>query len=80
MSLSRFVALTPAQGAETQIYLASSAEGGGASGKYLYKRKQIKPATTALDPEAAERLPAMSERLTDHPYRRLPPVAAGRVG
>jgi NAD(P)-dependent dehydrogenase (short-subunit alcohol dehydrogenase family) len=55
---------TPEQGADTVIYLASSREVEGVSGKYYSDRKWIEPQEAALDPEARRRLWEASERLT----------------
>ncbi|MHA7963843.1 SDR family oxidoreductase [Paenibacillus sp. CAU 1782] len=53
--------LTPLEGAETMLYLASSEEGGASSGNYYYKRKRQKLSARALDDEAAKRLWDWSE-------------------
>jgi retinol dehydrogenase 14 len=55
--------LTPAKGAQTSIYLASSPEVEGVSGRYFYKGKPIEPRPPARDPEAARRLWQVSEEL-----------------
>ena len=54
---------SPAQGARTSLYLATSPEGGDVSGKYFVDAKQAKPSATALDDAIAERLWAETERL-----------------
>ena len=56
--------LNPAQGADTAIYLASSPEVEGVSGKYFVKRKETKPSAAALDDDAARRLWRLSEEMT----------------
>jgi hypothetical protein len=58
------IAITPEQGAETSIYLASSPEVAGVSGAYFDKKKAVKPANQANDEAAARRLWAESERLS----------------
>jgi NAD(P)-dependent dehydrogenase (short-subunit alcohol dehydrogenase family) len=56
--------LTPEQGADTAIYLATSPEAAGVSGRYFYRRKSAKASTRAEDDEAAARLWKVSEELT----------------
>jgi len=59
---SRFVkwsqkwAITPEQGAQTSIYLASSPEVAGVSGAYFVDKKITTPSKAAQDDEAAKRL------------------------
>jgi NAD(P)-dependent dehydrogenase (short-subunit alcohol dehydrogenase family) len=48
--------LSPAKGARTSVYLASSPEVEGVTGKYFVKCKERKPRAQARDPEAATRL------------------------
>jgi retinol dehydrogenase-14 len=55
---------TPKRGADTVIYLASSREVEGVSGKYYSDRKWIEPKEIALDPEARRKLWEASEELT----------------
>jgi NAD(P)-dependent dehydrogenase (short-subunit alcohol dehydrogenase family) len=55
---------TPAQGADTIIYLATAPELSGVTGQYFYERKAIQPSPAALDPQAARRLWEVSEQLT----------------
>ncbi|HEY6426658.1 MAG TPA: SDR family oxidoreductase [Acidimicrobiales bacterium] len=55
--------LSPAQGARTSVYLASSPEVDGVSGKYFVKCKEKEPKRQARDPEAAQRLWQVSEEL-----------------
>ena len=54
----------PEQGADTVIWLASSPEVEGASGRYYSDRKLVKPKKVASDPDARRRLWEESERLT----------------
>jgi NAD(P)-dependent dehydrogenase (short-subunit alcohol dehydrogenase family) len=56
--------LSPEEGADTAIYLASSPEVEGMTGLYFYRRKPIAPSRRAQDDEAARRLWALSEELT----------------
>ena len=55
--------LSPAQGARTSVYLASSPEVDDVSGKYFVKCKEKQPRKWAQDPEAAKRLWQVSEDL-----------------
>lgn len=55
--------LSPAKGARTSIYLASSPAVEGVTGKYFVKCKERKPRRWAEDPEAAQRLWQVSAEL-----------------
>ncbi len=55
---------TPEQGADTLIWLASSPEIEGVSGRYFSDRKETEPKKIAHDPEARRRLWEISEDLT----------------
>jgi NAD(P)-dependent dehydrogenase (short-subunit alcohol dehydrogenase family) len=55
---------TPAQGADTVVYLASAPELAGVTGQYFYERKVLTPSAATRDPEAARRLWQVSEQLT----------------
>jgi NAD(P)-dependent dehydrogenase (short-subunit alcohol dehydrogenase family) len=55
--------LSPAKGARTSIYLASSPEVAGVTGKYFVKCKERRPRRWAEDPEAAQRLWQVSAEL-----------------
>ncbi len=61
--MARF-ALTPEEGADTLLYLATSPEVAGVSGKYFVKRKPVMPSEAARDDALARRLWEVSERLT----------------
>ena len=50
------MAISPAKGAETIIYLASSDEVAKTSGLYFYKCKPVEPSKLAQDDVAADRL------------------------
>jgi retinol dehydrogenase-12 len=56
--------LTPAQGADTSIYLASSAEVEAVSGRYFVKRRERAPSFAGRDPSLAARLWERSCELT----------------
>ena len=64
MKLLRPFLLTPEQGAETQIYLASSPEVEGVTGKYFDKKKPVKSSKESYDTAVAQRLWQVSEQLT----------------
>jgi retinol dehydrogenase 14 len=55
---------SPEQGADTLIWLASSLEVEGVSGKYFSDRKEIEAKEIAYDPDARRRLWEISEELT----------------
>jgi len=57
------------EGAKTQVYLASSPEVEGVSGKYFDKCKPKTPNREAQDDEAAKRLWAISEEMIRSPRR-----------
>jgi retinol dehydrogenase 12 len=63
--LQRVAAITPEKGAETIIYLASSPEVEGITGKYWDKRKQISSSTASYNVETAKRLWEVSEQLVN---------------
>jgi NAD(P)-dependent dehydrogenase (short-subunit alcohol dehydrogenase family) len=56
-------ALSPAQGAQTQVYVASAAELAGITGGYWVKSAPATPSTAAQDDAAAARLWEVSEQL-----------------
>lgn len=56
--------ITPEEGAATSIYLASSPEVAGVTGKYFDKSKAKKASAKALDKNNAARLWEISEKLT----------------
>jgi NAD(P)-dependent dehydrogenase (short-subunit alcohol dehydrogenase family) len=64
MYLVRPFEISPHRGAKTSIYLASSPEVAGVSGKYFVRQKARSPSAEATDPEIARRLWEVSERLT----------------
>lgn len=55
---------SPRKGAGTPIYLATSDDVNGVSGKYFRNKKMVKPADEALDEELSGTLWEMSEKLT----------------
>ncbi len=58
-----FMMETPKQGARTTVYLASSPEVEGVTGKYFSARKQITPSNEARDMAIAKKLWEVSEKL-----------------
>jgi NAD(P)-dependent dehydrogenase (short-subunit alcohol dehydrogenase family) len=66
--------MTPEKGARTSVFLASSAEVEGVSGKYFDKSKERLPSAEALADGAPERLWAISEELAG--LRAKPSAAA----
>ena len=65
--LAHFAALSPAEGAETSIYLASSSEVDGVTGKYFERKKAVKSSTASYDANTARRLWDASLQLTHLP-------------
>ncbi len=63
MALLRPFALSPAKGARTSIYAASSPDLDGVTGQYLARGRVSAPAPIALDDRAARRLWDVSEAL-----------------
>jgi NAD(P)-dependent dehydrogenase (short-subunit alcohol dehydrogenase family) len=62
MTALELVARTPAVGADTLVWLATSADAAGVSGKCFFDRQQRQPSREAQDIEAARRLWELSER------------------
>ena len=62
MTALKLVARTPVVGADTLVWLATSAVVAGVSGKYFFDRQQSQPSREAQDLEAARRLWELSER------------------
>jgi retinol dehydrogenase-12 len=63
LALIRPFILSPAKGAKTQIYLASSPDIEGKTGLYWSRRRPSRPTKAAQDDDAAERLWKESEKL-----------------
>jgi NAD(P)-dependent dehydrogenase (short-subunit alcohol dehydrogenase family) len=62
--LIRFVAKSPREGAETLIYLASSPEVEGVSGKYFANKRAVRSSANSHDEETARRLWQASAEMT----------------
>jgi len=63
MGLTRPFYRSPEKGAQTSIFVASSAELDGVTGKYFANSKETRPTSVAQDDEAARRLWTASEEL-----------------
>jgi NAD(P)-dependent dehydrogenase (short-subunit alcohol dehydrogenase family) len=64
IKLSRLFLLKPSRGADTSIYLASSRDVEGVSGKYFVDRRQERSSDESYDRAVAARLWTVSEELT----------------
>lgn len=62
--LIKLVALPPEEGAQTSVYLASSPEVNGVTGKYFDKKRAVRSAPASYDEEAGERLWEISAQMT----------------
>ncbi len=67
---SRLIAISPERGARTSVYLASSPEVEGVSGRYFVKEKPVTSSPQSRDPVAAERLWRMSALMTGVDFLR----------
>ena len=56
-------AITPVEGADTLVYLASAPEVAKVTGAYFVKRKAVQPSAAARDDAAARKLWEASEAL-----------------
>jgi len=56
--------LSPERGAQTAIYLASSPEVEGVTGRYFIKKRPVKSSAESYDQEIARRLWNVSAKLT----------------
>jgi NAD(P)-dependent dehydrogenase (short-subunit alcohol dehydrogenase family) len=61
--LQRFVAISPDEGAKTSLFLATSPDVAGITGRYFDRSRLATPAATASDMSAAARLWEVSEQL-----------------
>ena len=62
-ALAKPFSVTPEQGADSLVWLATSAEAASLKGEYVSKRRPITPQKQALDPKLAADLWTLSERL-----------------
>lgn len=65
IGIAKRFAISPEQGAETLVYLASSPDAAGISGQYFSKRQVLQPSAAAQDDATAARLWAESTRLAE---------------
>lgn len=56
--------LTPEEGADTQLWLATSDDVTGITGKYFVRRRETRPSAAATDDQAARRLWEVSAQMT----------------
>lgn len=63
MRIAMLFAITPAKGAETTVYLASSPDVDAVSGKYFSKKKVVSPTEAAQDDVSAKKLWEVTEQL-----------------
>ena len=63
MTLARPFAVSPARGARTSVYVASSPAVAGVTGRYFARGHAVRPSRAATDDQAAARLWAVSEAL-----------------
>ncbi len=59
----KLLAISPQEGAQTSIFLASSPTVEGVTGKYFSKSQEQKPSAQAMDDQAAEKLWQLSEEI-----------------
>jgi NAD(P)-dependent dehydrogenase (short-subunit alcohol dehydrogenase family) len=62
-AIQKIAAKRPEQGAATSVYLASSSEVEGVTGKYFSDKKDTKSSSASYDVSAQERLWALSEHM-----------------
>ena len=67
IGIAKHFALSPEQGAQTMVYLASSPEVAGVTGQYFHKCRPAIPTAEARDDAKAKKLWAESARLADLP-------------
>ena len=75
IGVARLFMKTPAQGADTPVYLASSPEVEGVTGRYFVNRKPATSSKASYDTAAAARLWQASARLAGHDSNRIVPPA-----
>ena len=62
-TVARPFLLSPEQGAQTSIYLASSPDVEGVTGKYFVKREPVRSSDISYDTDLAQQLWKVSEQL-----------------
>jgi NAD(P)-dependent dehydrogenase (short-subunit alcohol dehydrogenase family) len=68
IQLAQPLMISPEKGAETVVYLASSSEVEGITGKYFIMKKQVKSSKQSYNKDMAKRLWDESEKLTAFKY------------
>jgi NAD(P)-dependent dehydrogenase (short-subunit alcohol dehydrogenase family) len=66
---ARCFAISPAEGARTILYLASSPEAAGVSGRYFVRERAVESSPASYDEAAAKRLWQVSEEATSGAHR-----------
>lgn len=64
MKLAQLAAISPAEGAATMIYLATSPQVAAVSGQYFVKNRAVKSSKASYDQDSAQRLWQLSAELT----------------
>jgi len=72
--ISRLFLISPEKGAETPVYLASSPEVEGASGKYYDEKRSKESSTESYDVASAQRLWKESEKMAGLPNASVVPL------
>lgn len=72
--LNRLVMISPEQGAQTSIYLATSPEVEGMTGKYFVKEKEVQTSPASHDHAAVMRLWQSSEAVTGRSRQKELPL------
>jgi NAD(P)-dependent dehydrogenase (short-subunit alcohol dehydrogenase family) len=65
IGIAKRFALTPEQGAETLVYLASSPEVSAVTGEYFHKCRPVVPSAEAQDDAKAQRLWLETSKIAD---------------
>ena len=81
VGIAKRFARTPGEGAKTLVYLASSQQATGISGKYFHDEREVQPSKAAQDDTAAAALWVQSLRLAglDNSFAVARPASASRV-
>lgn len=78
--IKRFAGVTPERGADTLLFLATSPEVDGVTGRFFQDRRERRVNPLALDESAQERLWSMSEHYVGRWLDREGATATGRPG
>ncbi|HNW89869.1 MAG TPA: SDR family NAD(P)-dependent oxidoreductase [Bacteroidales bacterium] len=71
ISLFKLIMISPAKGAETSVFLATSAEVEGVTGHYFKKKKIITPSANAQSMHTAEKLWQLSIKFVEHRKKNM---------